>query len=212
MSGDYTITRNHKASPEEVLLISESPRELGIEADHAAQHLTNGHLSVVKRQAITSVRVQLGVEGLVSIDLDVEARKPRLIPVRDTRGVTAIVATPDGQGFLTGGLDGELDQWSWDGGWRRERLREPRGVSAGVSGVCYLPGDDDWVTVSSRGRVDLMKRNAPVASWRLATPGSPRALAAHPARNWIAVGIKQSGWTDPRGTVELIEIEPVIAD
>jgi len=65
---------------------------------------------------------------------------------------------------------------------------------------------DHWVTVSSNGGLDVVAGHDPIASWQLPTPGSPRSLAAHPAHNWIAIGMEQSGWANPRGTVDVIEI------
>jgi hypothetical protein len=200
LSNGYTITRNHWASANEVFVISESPRELGINADNIAQHLTNSHLAVVRNQVITAVD-----KGLVSVELDGKTRKLQLIPVQASREVTAIAATPDGQGFLTGGLDGEMDKWSWEGRWRQQRLRELT-CSPSVRAICYLSGDLGLVAVSSSCRLDFIVRDESVRSWQSPTPGSPRALAAHPTRNWIAIGMKQSGWTDPRGVVDLIEI------
>jgi len=63
------------------------------------------------------------------------------------------------------------------------------------------------VTVSSNGKLDLLAGHESIASWQLPTPGSPRTIAAHPTRNWIAIGMKQSGWADPRGVVYVIDIE-----
>lgn len=229
VSGGYIVTRNHDAEPDETLVLDESPRELGICADNTRQHLTNSHLAVVRNHVITAGRglqQDLGTtkterwralvdfresggaidEGLVSVALDGVVPELQLIPVQGSREVTAIAATPDGQGFLTGGLEGELDRWSWNGRWRQQRLREWTWDSPSVRGICYLRNGRTWVTVSS-GRLDVLEENAPVTSCQLPSPGSPRALAAHPAENWIAIGMKQSGWHDPRGVVDLIEIK-----
>jgi hypothetical protein len=229
-SGRYIVTRNHRAEPDEVLVVGEVPGELGIEADNTRQHLTNSHLAVVRNQVITAGRGLLldwnvtdeerlralvdfrdsgraVDEGLVSVALDGGDCTPQLIPVQSCRQVTAIAATPDGQGFVTGGLEGELDQWSWSGRWRQERLREWSWDSPSVRGICHMHNGRTWVSVSSSGRLDLLVGNAPGNSWQLPSPGSPRTLAAHPVEDWIAIGMKQSGWGDPRGVVDLIEIK-----
>jgi len=193
-----------------------------------AQHLTNAHLVVVGADVVTAGRGlprggtyednwrtvvafrESGAavdEGLVSVPLDGEVRTPQLIPVHACREVTAIAATPDASGFVTGGLEGELDRWSWRGHWQQERLREWTYDSKSVMGICYVSGGQYWVTLSSGGELGLMAGNTPVGFWQLPTLGSPRALAAHPDRDWIAIGTKQSGWPDPRGVVDLIEIE-----
>jgi hypothetical protein len=229
-SGRYIVTRNHRAKPAEVLVVDESPRELGIEADNTRQHLTNSHLAVARNQVITAGRGLLldwnvtdeerwrtlvdfresgraVDEGLVSVTLDGTARTPELIPVKACRQITAIAATPDGQRLFTGGLEGELDAWSWDGRWRQERLREWTWDSPSVRGICHLYDNRTWVTVSSSGRLDLLVGNESVTSWQLPSQGSPRTLAAHPAENRVAIGMKQSGWCDPRGVVDVIEIK-----
>ena len=231
LSGDYTVTRHHKAAPNEVLAVCESPRELGIKAVNITQHFTSSHLVVVGANAITAgrglpplppdheyedywrtliaFRESGGAidEGLVSVALAREAPRPQLIPVQACRQVTAIAATPDGNGFVTGGLEGELDMWSWKGRWRQERLREWTRESKSVIGICYLPLACGWVSISHDGQFDVIAGKTSVGSWRLPTAGSPRSLAAHPTRNWIAVGTKQRGEPHPGGVVDLIEIE-----
>ena len=228
---EYTITRNHRALPAEALVVRESPQELGNRANNTAQHLTNSHLVVARGQVITAGRGLPPTwgsvyeeywrtlidfresgraidEGLISVSLTPEQRTPQLIPVHACREITAIAATSDGKGFVTGGLEGELDAWSWEGRWRQERLRQWTWDSPAVRAICYLCEGSQWISVSSNGKFDLMARNAPVASWQLPTPGWPRALAAHPHRNWIAAGMKQGGSGSPHGAVDLIEIEP----
>jgi len=164
LSGNYTITRNPDAhAPEKLLAVCESPRELGIQAGDIAQHLTNRNFVVLGSHGITAGRglaISSGTyedqwrtiiefresgkavdEGLVSVALHGESRSPQLIPVQACRQVTAIAATPNGNGFVTGGLEGELDRWSWEGGWRQERLRQWTWDSSSVIAICYLsPG------------------------------------------------------------------------
>jgi hypothetical protein len=61
-------------------------------------------------------------DGLVSAPLD--GRGPlQILSLRSCRRVTAIGARPDGEGFVTGGLDGELDAWSWTERWEHDRVR-----------------------------------------------------------------------------------------
>jgi len=230
LSGGFAITRHHGAEPADILVIDEWPHELEITPGISKPYLTSSHLAVVQDSAITAgpglrldwnvtglQRIQAEVafresgdpveEGLVAVALQDEVRVPQLIPVKGCREITAIAATPDGLGFLTGGLEGELDRWSWRGRWQQERLREWTSDSPSVRGICYISNQRDWVAVSSTGRLDLLAENTPVTYWQLPSPGSPRALASHPSEKWIAIGMKQSGWTAPRGVVDLIEIE-----
>lgn len=161
-------------------------------------------------------------EGLVSVPLGGNGLNHQLIPVHACRQITAIAATPDGHGFVTGGLDGELDTWSWSGQWQQERVRgrtinrelkfpNLRWVtyeSNSVVGLCYLCSGLQWVTMTADGELGVMEGRTCVGSWQLSTSGSPRALAAHPANNRIAIGIKQNGYPSARGVVDIIEIEP----
>jgi hypothetical protein len=230
LAGQYVVTRIHGGAPDGVFVLEESPRELGIQTVNTRHHLTNGHLAAVRNQVITAGRgllaggnfsnqeqVQALIdfresgatvdEGLVSVTLDVEPRSPQLIPVQGCRRVTAIAARADGAGFLTGGSEGELDQWTWNGNWRQERIRSwTSWDSPSVSGICYLCDGGQWVVVSSSGGLELMGPHGPAAFWQIPTSGSPRALAAHPTRDWVAIGMKQGGWIDPRGVVEIVDV------
>jgi hypothetical protein len=230
--GNHTIAHNPGAhAPEKLVSVQESPRELGIHADHGLQHLTNSNFVVVGSNAITAGR-GLPVsgtyedqwrtivafresgravdEGLVSIALDGPLRSCQTIPVQRCRQITAVAATPDRDGFVTGGLEGELDHWSWDGRWRQERLREWTYDSKSVIAICYLAQGDRWLVVSSSGQVDSLAGSIFVSSWQLpqfAKPGSPRPLAAHPVQNWIAIALDDGQLGNERGVVALVDIE-----
>jgi hypothetical protein len=235
LCGKYTITRNSKASaPDRRFAVHESPRELGIEADDIRQHLTSSNFVVVRSSAITPGRGLSVVgtyedqwrtiiefresgravdEGLVTVILDGQSPSCETIAVRACRQVTAIAATPDGNGFVTGGLEGELDRWSWEGRWRQERLREWTYDSKSVVAICHLSRGHYWVSASGRGEIDLIAEGVPVGSWqlpRLSEPGSMCALAAHPTQNWIAIGITQGQLGNERGVVDLVEMESPI--
>ncbi len=198
-------------------------------ADDGAQHLTNSNFVVVASHAITAGRgLSLGGtyedqwrtivefresgravdEGLVSVAVDGESRSPEMIPVKACRQITAIAAAPDGEGFVTGGLDGELDRWSWKGGWRQERLREWSYDSEGIIAICHLSRGNRLLSVSRNGEFDLMAGSARAGCCHLPRlRGSLHALTAHPDRNWVAVGIDRSNGSDKRGFVDIIEIE-----
>jgi hypothetical protein len=116
---------------------------------------------------------------------------------------------PDGKCFVTGGLEGELDRWSWQGRWRQERLREWSYDSESIIAICHLSWGHYWISLSRSGEIDLMSGSAHTGSWRLPRP--PRELGpltAHPDRSWVAVGFDQSKGLGERGVVDIIEIEP----
>lgn len=247
LHGKYTIVRNHLAEPRDVIAVIESPQELGIRADKVVQHLTSSNIVAVRANAITGGRGlqrtpwpargltpeewqsittfrESGkpvAEGLVSIALNGQPQQVQLIPVAGCRRITAIVATPAGDSFVTGGLDGELDQWSWKGHWEQKQLRPktenweiqiPNVIwatyeSNSIVGICYLCDAQQCVSVTAGGELGVMDGPALVGAWQLPVPGSPRSLAAHPAKAWVAVGIKQGGFANPKGTVGLVDID-----
>jgi hypothetical protein len=81
-----------------------------------------------------------------------------------------------------------------------------------IVGVCHLPDGDRWVSVSAGGEVCLGAGAVLTSSWQLPEPGSPRSLAAHPDRPWIAVGVKKGGFGRPESAVVLAEAHPVALD
>jgi hypothetical protein len=240
--GKHTIIRNHGPVSTSVITILESPPELGIKAASLDQHLTNSHVVMVKERAITGgrglqstpwpargdwleaqlVRESGGTaqEGLVSVPLHAGLSGAEFIPVIGRRQITAITATPAADSFVTGGLDGELDKWSWNGRWEPKQLQaktENREIHVpgiiwatyecnSIIGICYLCDVERWVTVTAGGKITVMLGNTSLGSWQLPKRGSPRSIAAHPTENWIAIGTKQGGFDNPNGVVQLIEI------
>lgn len=170
-------------------------------------------------------------EGLVSAPL-IGDEGIDVIPVRACRRVTAIAAMPGEDGFLTGGLDGEIDRWLWAETPRQERLAPPRGPLASIGadvatppevheavaklawatytrdsivGLCTLCDDERWISVDAGGRLRLWRGTSELGGWTLPVPGTPRSLAAHPYEPWVAVGIKQGGFGHPNSVVLVLE-------
>jgi len=143
------------------------------------------------------------------------------VAVDACRRITSIAAKPTSDGFVTGGLDGELDSWSWQRRSCQERLRgatnERTAHFPGIAwatynpnsivGICFLCDRQRWVTVSAGGKVGLWKGGALVRSWDLPQGGSPRSLAAHPTEPWIAVGVKNGGFARPESVVVVAEVD-----
>jgi hypothetical protein len=223
-AGGYTITRNYRADVRDVVAVWKSPRRLNVSRDSAPHHLTSSRLVVVRESVITGERVGA---GLVSVPLGADPREVQVIPMQDCH-VTAIGARPSGDGFVTGGRSGELDAWSWQGRWVQRRLRAAtkrravhrRGLDIiwetytpnSIVGVCSLPDGNRWASVSAGGEVCLWDADKLTSSWQIPEPGSPRSLAAHPDRPWLAIGIKKGGFGRPQSAVVLAEVNRVALD
>jgi hypothetical protein len=162
------------------------------------------------------------------VPLEDEVREAQVVPAPDCRRVTADGARLSGEAFVTGGLDGELDLWSPDGAWKQQRLRAATNRVApdhpdldltwatytpnSIVGICSLADGDHWACVSAGGEICLWDRATQIQSWDLPEAGSPRSLAAHPDRPWIAVGIKKGGFGRPQAAVLLAEAMPMRVD
>ena len=84
---------------------------------------------------------------------------------------------------MTGGLDGEVDAWSWDGRWQQRRLRPATHHTASESrelditwatytpnsivGICSLPDATRWTSVSAGGEVCIWDEDTLACSWQL---------------------------------------------
>ena len=229
------ITRSHDGDPEgaDVLSVAHVPAASDVRASNELQYLTHNRLVVVRDTAITEAGGSRGVlrrqadgsyaqifatEGLALRDLRIPEKPLSVVQVEDCPRITAIAALPGNQGFVSGGSQGQIDRWSWDGAWRQQRLRASttpqgpapppvRGNGESIVAIVSTGGTHDVVAVSRGGDLLVLKSENDWVCERLPEPGSPRSLAAHPVEPWIAVGIKQRGCGDPRGVVAILSIE-----
>jgi hypothetical protein len=249
LSGESVVTRHNGAMLADCIDVHATPPGLGCRADDRRQHLTHSRMVVRRGRVLTGGggslalaewRADLGTresgklaEGLVSAPLAGDAAID-VVPVDGCKRVTAIAALADEDGFLTGGLMGELDRWSAADGAARVRLEVPRAELEAASGpfvqpprvpgwlgdrivfatytprsvvaICTLCDGARWVSVDAGGRLRLWGGDALVGAWTLPVPGSPRSLAAHPTEPWIGVGIKEGGFGAPASTVLVLEL------
>ena len=130
----------------------------------------------------------------------------QLIPLNDSAGVTAISALAGDSGFLTAGWHGEIDWWRWDEGWRSTRVRPLGDSPAGaISGVVSTAAGR-IVAAHAGGELAIDPGGDDPRAWMLPVNGYARSLAAHPSREWVAVGMKQGGWATPASTVAVVEL------
>jgi hypothetical protein len=239
LSGKYLITRSHRASVEDVITVSHPSRALTIDRGAAPHHLTSSRMIVARQTVITGCGGLIpwreleadpdwresgrAADGLVAVPLKGGPREAQVIPAQDCRRITAIGARPIEEKFMTGGLDGELDAWSWEGRWRQRRLRAATNRTAGdsagldipwatytpnsVVGICSLPDSARWTSVSADGEICLWGEDTLGESWQLPEPGTARSVAAHPDRPWIAVGVKKGGFSRPQSAVVIVELD-----
>jgi hypothetical protein len=234
--GGYLITRNNATKLADVIAVWRLPDRQGIECDKAAQHLTHSQVAIVRETVVTGGggslklggwRSDIGdyeegkaADGLVFAPLGTDGHQASMARVDNCRRITAIVGTPSGDGFITGGLDGELDRWSWAAGWYQERLQEATEEKAitspglawatytpnSIVGTCYLSDANRWVSVDASGELCIWAGSVRQGAWQIPVPGSPRALAAHPIDNRIAIGVKQGGFGHPRSVVVIADL------
>lgn len=248
LAGSSMITRHNAALLSDCVAVQETPPRLNCRADDRHQHLTHSRMIVRGGRVLTGGggslalaewRADLGhresgkvASGLVSAPFTTTGAV-EVLPVRACARVTAIAALPGDDGFLTGGLDGELDRWSGGAAPTQVRLVVPADelerASApfvqpatspdsshppiiwatykprSVVAICTLCDRRRWVSVDAGGRLRLWRDDTLLAAWTLPTPGSPRSLAAHPTEPWIAVGIKQGGFARPTSAVLVLE-------
>jgi hypothetical protein len=156
------------------------------------------------------------------------SRNAQVIPALDCRRITAIGARPAEGELLTGGLDGELDAWSWNGRWQQRRLQPATHRKAvaqegldiiwatytpnSIVGICSLADARRWVSVSADGEACVWDQATLACRWQLPEVGSPRSLAAHPDSARIAVGVKKGGFGRPQSAVVLAEVGPLTLD
>jgi hypothetical protein len=243
LHGNQLITRSHRVGVEDVITVSWPARRLKVQ-DAAPHHLSSSRMIVAGNNVITGCGGLIpmqdleadpgwqqsgrAADGLVSVPLKDGSQETEVIPVLACRRVTAIGARRIEEKFMTGGLDGEVDAWWWNGQWQQRRLRPATNRTAGDStglditwatytpnsivGICSLPDATHWTSVSAGGEVCLWNEDTLMGSWQLPEPGTPRSLAAHPDRSWIAVGVKKGGFARPQSAVVLAETDTISLD
>jgi hypothetical protein len=244
LAGNYLITRNYRGGVGEVITVRFPARTLDLDRRWAPRHLTSSRMIVARGNVLTGCgglipwqeleadpgwrEAGKAADGLVAVPLQAEPRRPEVIPAQGCRRVTAIGARPSEDHFVTGGQDGEVDEWSWDGRWVQHRLRQATENKAvvpfdprlawvtynlnSIVGICSLADGDRWASVSAGGQVCLWDGSTFVRPWQVPEPGSPRSLAAHPDRPWLTVGVKKGGFGRPESAVILAEVERVTLD
>lgn len=228
---DRIIIRNNSDGPAEAVDVHSWPHGVRGGPGTPLPHLTHSGLAAVRDDAITGgwfpfvppasateADVCRLANGLVVSTLTRQGREVRTVPVPQCRRVTAIQSMPAGNGFVTGGMDGQIDVWEWAGVWQRTRLREPRehridGTRAagcysnhGVVGICFLADEEHWVTVDGSANLCLWAGRECLWSQEIPVPGTPRSLAVHPATGHVAIGMKQGGWGFPIGCVVIVDV------
>lgn len=153
--------------------------------------------------------VVASVDDLASADV---------VDVEDSGSITALARF--GDRLISGGRRGELDAWSLDGRWQRQRVRgatrqEPPSVADlgftqtylvdSIVDVCAIP-HRGAASVSIGGELCLFDGATALVSHAAPGPGSPRSLAAHPDGNALAVGVKQRGIAAPRSIVVVLDV------
>jgi hypothetical protein len=226
LAGKYLITRHYRAGIEDVVTVSPSPRKLNIDRGAAPHHLSSNRMVVVRDSVITGCGGLIpmqelkadpawrqsgrAADGLVSVPLKAGRQKAQVIEAQDCRRLTAIGALPSEDQLLTGGLDGEVDAWLWNGRWGQRRLRPATNRVAvpdpelditwaaytpnSIVGICSLAEAPRWASLSADGEMCLWDQTTLRYCWQLPERGSPRSLAAHPDRPWVAAGVKKGGF------------------
>jgi hypothetical protein len=243
LAGASTIVRHNADRAEDCIVVRQFASRHGCVADDRRHHLTHSRMVVRRGRVLTggggSLRMTTWIrgrgadesgkvaEGLISAPLTDDG-PIEVVPVEGCKRVTAIAALPDEDGFLTGGLGGEIDRWSWTETPRQERLPAPSGplveltppvtpspevaravarlawatyTRDSVVAICTLCDGERWASVDAGGRLRLWRGVTELGAWTLPAPGTPRSLAAHPTEPWLAVGIKQGGFGHPQSVV-----------
>jgi hypothetical protein len=243
LAENHVITRNHRAMLDEVIMVAQPARVLNLDKRPAPHHLTSSRMSLIRNNVITKCsgmmlppeladpdaqQAEWPADALISQPLQGSRQEVQFIPVRDCPIVSAIGSRRAEAGFMTGGRNGELDAWSWDGRWLQRRLREAtnrteedlQGLDItwatyspnSIVGICSLADLNRWTSVSAGGELCLWNRDTLACVWQIPEPGSPRSLAAHPDKPWIAVGLKKGGSASPQSAVVIVEINRMTLD
>ena len=251
LSGREIITRQHNplggrlleissllpvSDPPDVLSTWPLPSPAAVASDLQRQRRTHHRLIVTRGSVITETG---GSRGTVVPDGKGEYVKPAVreglvarslrdgtdsyIQVHGCRRISAICSLEPDLEFITGGRDGELDRWTWNGGWRQERLQDAQPVRrvdrrhwgrflwvtytpSSVVALAALPDPGAWLSVTAAGELARWDGGRPQAIWQIPVPGSPRALAVHPTLPLAAVGVKQALHGSPTSTVLIVGV------
>jgi len=183
----------------------------------------HGELEVVDDPHLTLGLRQYGEGRIVVAPVD-DPGSPEVVDVEGNSSITAVARV--GDRLITGGRRGELDAWSLDGRWQRQRIRdatrrEPPSVGDlgltstylvdSIVDVCAIP-HRGAASVSIGGELCLIDAATGFVSHVAPGPGSPRSLAAHPDGGALAVGIKQRGIHAPRSIVAIVDLRTPIED
>ena len=206
------LVRRHRVVAADTLALRELPRAVACDGAANVRIALHGDRAVTGDHGVRDKSPETG--ALVIAPLD-RPHAAQLAPVRDCRRVTAVASC--GDTLYTGGGDGEIDAWTTDLRQHRLRERTQRGrpparghltwasyTPSSIVGICAVRGHGAFA-VDAGGQLTHIDS---LATAELAIDGTPRALAAHPDRPWLAVGIKQGGFSDPQSVVAIVEVAP----
>jgi len=213
------LVRRHRVVAADTLALRELPRGVACDGSGAAAAriaLLRGDRAVTGDHGVRDKSPDTG--ALVVAPLD-RPHAAELVPVRECRRITAVASA--GDTLYTGGGDGELDAWTPELAQHRLRGRTHRRrpgarghltwatyTPSSIVGICAVRGHGAFA-VDAGGELTALDSLAPC---QLPIDGTPRALAAHPDRPWLAVGIKQGGFADPQSVVAIVEVAPTTLD
>jgi hypothetical protein len=226
------LVRNHRSAVSDLILavplpddVDRSPvqpfgsQRLVVIGDRVVTG-NHGELDVVERPDGPHLQ-QYEYGRLVVASVD-GLESPEVVDVEDSGSITALARI--GDRLLSGGRRGELDAWSLDGRWQRQRVRDatrqesPSIADLGltqtylvdsIADVCAIP-HGGAATVSIGGELCLFDGATALVSHVAPGPGSPRSLAAHPDGGALAVGVKQRGIAAPRSIVVVLDLHKPI--
>jgi hypothetical protein len=228
------ITRGHRGESEDAFVIASISPEYRVASDRPVQRFTHSRVIVARNTAITSSGGLFGgsaqpdgawvtqdiPEGLVFRALD-GASDDVIVPVPDCARVTAIASLDREDAFLSGGKDGEIDRWSWEDQWVRHRIQgtQPPQTAhwpdigrlvwvtykpTSIVGLVTVSRPDMWASVTAGGELTIRHEAGAEPAWQLPLSGTPRSIAAHPERPWLAIAIKQG--SDPPSAVAIVDV------
>ncbi|MEZ4381140.1 MAG: hypothetical protein R3A79_07315 [Nannocystaceae bacterium] len=162
----------------------------------------------------SDLRLVLNPHGIVALDLRAPAAEATHHAVERTDRGQAIVCSRGGGALWTGLADRQIVEWELRGrtglaprrAWRHS-AQGSRGapVARGIQALCQLADGVTLVSADASGSVALWRDGAPVATFVLPSPWSPRCLAAHPSAPVLAIGCKGSAGFEP-GAVLLYDL------
>ena len=230
------LVRNHRSAVSDLILAVPLPDDVdrGPVQPFGSQRLVvmgdrvvtgnHGELDVVEGPDGQS-RVEQYAGGRLVVASVGDLESAEVVDVDDGSTITALARV--GDRLISGGLRGELDAWSLDGRWQRQRVRgatrdEPLSITHlglrrtylvnSVVDICEIP-HGGAASVSIGGELCLFDGATAFVSHVAPGPGSPRSLAAHPDGGALAVCVKQRGIAAPRSVVVVLDLRsPIEAD